>query len=128
MVDLSVTYTATRGLAAGHLLNSLQTFEIDLIRLDPTDKIKATQVLTPTDAETELVSLVTEYRVETKLMDNALMLLCREFLLSCMASETFTVSLFGAAGQNAQLILNRNLVPENPFPLKYRYQFKMRVY
>ncbi|PHS20227.1 MAG: hypothetical protein COA86_02745 [Kangiella sp.] len=128
MADFSATYTATKRLTAGHLINTQQTFEIDLRQLDPIDSFNATQTFTPNDAETEMVSSTEEYIVETKLMDKATMLLCREFLNSCSASELFTVILEGGASRNAHLFLKRSLSPSNPSPLKYRYKFKIRVY
>jgi len=127
MADFSATYTAKRGLTAGHVLGSQQTFEIDLRQLEPLDDIVATQILTPSDAETEFESLNTLYRAETRQMDKATMLLCREFLLSCSGSELFTVSLEGAPVQNAHLILKKKLKPSRQ-QLKYRYQFDIRVY
>jgi len=127
MADFSATYTAKRGLTAGHVLDSQQTFDIDLRQLDLIDEIKATQNLTPSDAETEFESFSTLYKVETRLMDKATMLLCREFLLSCSASELFTVSLEGAPVQNAHLLLDKKLKPSRQ-QLKYRYQFDIRVY
>jgi|GEM_PF-3383576 len=127
MADFSATYTAKRGLTAGHALDSQQTFDIDLRQLDLIDEIKATQNLTPSDAETEFESFSTLYKVETRLMDKPTMLLCREFLLSCSASELFTVSLEGAPVQNAHLLLDKKLKPSRQ-QLKYRYQFDIRVY
>jgi hypothetical protein len=127
MADFSATYTAKLGVDPSHLVDTEYTFEVDLRLLDPTDKIDASQNLTPNDAETSFNSITTEYDVETKLMDRATRDLCREFLLSCSGSELFTVSLEGAASQNAHLILDRTVRPTRE-GLKYRYRFKIRVY
>jgi len=127
MADFSVTYTAKRELASGHVFNSTQTFSIDLKILDKVFEIKGSQILTPSNASGTLDSYTTTYDVETKMMDDTTTELCVEFLMSCMASEMFTVSLQGAASRNAQLILQRRL-KANKAGVKYRYRFKIRVY
>lgn len=127
MADFSATYNALRRLAAGHVLNQSYTFDVDLRVLDVEDNYNGRQILTPTDAETDLISEGSIYFVETRWMDEATMLLCREFLNSCNASEKFTVVLEGAAPADAHLISQRRIKPTR-LGLKYRYKFKIRVY
>lgn len=126
MADFSVTYTATRGLIAGHAIDSQQTFSCNLKRLDITDDISAYQTLTPSDAETELESIVSVYDLETQLLDDATKLACREFLLSTAASESFTFSLQGGPNQTGQLLLIRKLRPFRAMANGSRYRFKVR--
>lgn len=127
MADFSATYIAKRGIESSHVIDTEYTFEVDLRRLDPTDLIDATQNLTPNDGETSFNSFTTEYDIETALMDSATRELCREFILSCSASEAFTVSLQGGAVLNALLLLDRTVKPTRE-GLKYRYRFRIRVY
>ena len=127
MADFSVTYTAKRELTGGHTFNSVQTLALDLKILDRVFVIDGSQVLTPSNASGSINSITTTYDVETKMMDDSTLDLFTEFLLSCMASEMFTVSIQGAASRNAQLIFQRNLKASKA-GVKFRYRFKIRVY
>jgi len=128
MADFSATYTAKRGLTPGHVLDSLQVFNVDLAELLPFDRLTVSQNFTPTDAESSLKDVKTFYEVRTRIMNQTEMLLCREFLLSCSASELFTVSLLEAPSINAHLVKQNQLKPTRVGGLKYRFQFVIRVY
>lgn len=127
MANLDLTYTAKRGLVAGHAENSVQTLNLDLSRLIPSDKVEATQRIKGNKASSNLESVTTYYDVTTQMLDESEMLVVREFLLSCSNSETFSFVLLGAPSQIATLELKSEVKPNQVSPLKYRFSFKFFV-
>lgn len=127
MAELDITYTAKRGLIAGHVENESYELNIDLSSLKPYDKIKATQRIKGNKASSNLTGITSYFSVSTQRLDNTQMLAVREFLLSCANSETFTFSLLGAPIENAKLVLKNKLEPQVVSPLLYRFQFEFFV-
>lgn len=115
----AVTYTASRGLIAGHTQGEQYTLNINASRYLPFDDDDGHQLITESDIQTVITGSYTIHRFTTIPMKQAAMLAVREFLLSANTGSAILLDINGTAETpdnptNAILKFKKSIKPSQP--------------
>lgn len=125
------TYTATRGVIAGHTIGANYNIDIPIKEYDETNLVKGKQLLTGSAIETIINDVILQHKFQTvPIEDIGKQLEIREFILSATDGQTITFDIHGTVALPINqllgtLKLNKTIRPGRPGHKLVDYSFEI---